>query len=155
MSRIEDNKKLIERLDKIAKELPGGSYEEVTAMNLGAIATLLTDISRSLAIMADKVEPKEKATVAAESQNDDLDKSDELDEKQIKELKDDILNALKESVETKIEIQRGTKYEILQKLKNEILECQERAENEYDRGRNYGCFMAAQLIEKQLKEVSK
>ena len=56
MTRFEENKMII---DKVAKEVelkPSGTYEEMVAFQLGVIATMLIDISKSLAIYADKEE---------------------------------------------------------------------------------------------------
>lgn len=39
---------------------PTGTYEEMLAFQLGTIATMLTDISKSLAILADKAESEPK-----------------------------------------------------------------------------------------------
>ena len=39
-----------------AEANPKGTYEEMVSFQLGAIATMLTDISKSLAIIADKAE---------------------------------------------------------------------------------------------------
>lgn len=59
MSRLEENKKVINEMYKRAKDKPSGTYEEMVAFQLGTIATMLTDISRSLAILADKAESEE------------------------------------------------------------------------------------------------
>ena len=60
MSRLEENKKIIEAMIKSAIDKPTGTYEEVMALNTGLIVSMLADISQSLAIIADKVE-KEQA----------------------------------------------------------------------------------------------
>lgn len=60
MTRIEENKMVIYEMDKRAKDKPSGTYEEMVTFQLGAIASMLTDISRSLAILADKAESEEK-----------------------------------------------------------------------------------------------
>lgn len=59
MTRLEENKTLIEETLKIAKCKPAGTYEEMAAFQLGTIATMLADISKSLAILANKVESEE------------------------------------------------------------------------------------------------
>lgn len=56
MTRLEENKKVIERLVAEAECKPTGTYEEMMTFQLGAIATMITDISKSLAIIADKTE---------------------------------------------------------------------------------------------------
>lgn len=56
MTRIEENKMQIERVAKEAERKPTGTYEEMVSFQLGAIATMLADISRSLAILAEKTE---------------------------------------------------------------------------------------------------
>jgi hypothetical protein len=43
-------------MTKRAKEKSSGTYEELVTFQLGVIATMLADISRSLAILADKAE---------------------------------------------------------------------------------------------------
>lgn len=56
MTRLEENGSVIEEMTKSAKEKPTGTYEELVTFQLGVIATMLADISRSLAILADKAE---------------------------------------------------------------------------------------------------
>ena len=56
MTRLEENKMLIDEIAKQVKHKPDGTYEEVMAFQLGDIASVLVDISRSLAILADKAE---------------------------------------------------------------------------------------------------
>ena len=56
MTRLEENRMVIEKMAKIAELKPTGTYEEMVAFQLGAIATMLTDISKSLAVIADKAE---------------------------------------------------------------------------------------------------
>lgn len=56
MARIEENGMVIDEMIKRTERKPSGTYEEMVVFNLGAIATMLTDISRSLAILADKAE---------------------------------------------------------------------------------------------------
>lgn len=138
MSRIEENKKLCERFNKMAKEKPEGLFPEMVVWMLGAISSYLTDISKSLAVMADK----------AESQNDDL------DENQISAIHYRISDALKETLETREGLIRKTKIETLTSLKDKIIECYCKVENDYDHGMNYGLYMATQLIDERLKEVS-
>lgn len=59
MSRVEENKELVEVMTNLAKEKPSGTFEEITNFQLGTIATMLGDISKSLAILADKAESEE------------------------------------------------------------------------------------------------
>lgn len=53
MTRVEENKNVIDGMKKIAEQKPSGTYEEMVTFQLGAIATMLADISKSLAILAD------------------------------------------------------------------------------------------------------
>ena len=56
MERLEENEMVINVMTERAKRKPVGTYEEMVTFQLGAIATMLTDISKSLAIIADKTE---------------------------------------------------------------------------------------------------
>lgn len=56
MARLEENRAIIDEMSKIAKCNPTGTHEEMVTFQLGAIATMLADISKSLAILADKAE---------------------------------------------------------------------------------------------------
>ena len=56
MTRLEENKMVIEEMTKRANCKPSGAYEEIVAFQLGVIATMLADISKSLAVVADKAE---------------------------------------------------------------------------------------------------
>ena len=60
MTRLEENKMVINELAKEVKCNPFGTYEEMVTFQLSAIATMLTDISKSLAILADKAERSEE-----------------------------------------------------------------------------------------------
>ena len=60
MTRFEENKMIIAGMMKTAKDKPTGTYEEMVTFQLGAIATMLADISKSLAILADKAESEDK-----------------------------------------------------------------------------------------------
>ena len=60
MTRLEENKVVIEEMTKRAECKPTRTYEELVVYDLGIIATMLADISKSLAIIADKVESEEK-----------------------------------------------------------------------------------------------
>lgn len=59
MSRLEENGKVIDEIAREAMKKPTGTYEEMVTFQLGAIATMLADISRSLAVLADKTESEE------------------------------------------------------------------------------------------------
>ena len=56
MTRYEENTIVIDEAIKRAEYNPIGTYEEMVIFQLGIIATMLADISKSLAIFADKVE---------------------------------------------------------------------------------------------------
>lgn len=60
MKRLEENKRAIELIMGEAERKPVGTYEEMVTFQLGAIATVLADISKSLAILADKAETEDK-----------------------------------------------------------------------------------------------
>lgn len=56
MTRLEENEIVINEMFKRSKDKPSGSYEEMVTFHLGTIATMLSDISRSLAVIAYKAE---------------------------------------------------------------------------------------------------
>ena len=56
MTRLEENGDLVDKVNKIVQQNPNGYYQEMVAFQLGIIATMLTDISKSLAILAHKAE---------------------------------------------------------------------------------------------------
>lgn len=56
MNRQEDNRITIAFMREKAQNKPDGTYEEMVTFQLGTIATMLADISKSLAILADKAE---------------------------------------------------------------------------------------------------
>lgn len=60
MKRQEENRMVIGFMTKEVEVKPTGTYEEMVKFQLGAIATMLTDISKSLAIIADNVESEDK-----------------------------------------------------------------------------------------------
>lgn len=60
MTRVEENKLIVSGAIKRAAEQPNGTYEEMVTFQLGLIATMLADISKSLAILADKAEKEVK-----------------------------------------------------------------------------------------------
>ncbi len=59
MTRFEENKFVIDGLIKEMKENPSGTYQEMVASQLCIISTTLADISKSLAILADKAESEQ------------------------------------------------------------------------------------------------
>lgn len=60
MTRLEENGIVVNEMIKRAKRNPTGTYEETVTFQLGVIATMLADISKSLAIFADKAESEEQ-----------------------------------------------------------------------------------------------
>ena len=56
MTRIEENKMIIDKITEEAERKPIGTYEEMVSFQLGVIASMLAEISRSLAVIADKAE---------------------------------------------------------------------------------------------------
>ena len=56
MTRLEENKMVIEVMTERTERKPTGTYEEMVVFQLGVIATMFADISKSLAILADKAE---------------------------------------------------------------------------------------------------
>lgn len=54
MTRLEENGIIINEMNKRVEHNPSGTYEEMVTFQLGAITTMLADISKSLAILADK-----------------------------------------------------------------------------------------------------
>ena len=59
MTRLEENKMVIEEMTERTKRKPIGTYDEMVTFQLGVIATMLADISKSLAVIADKAESEE------------------------------------------------------------------------------------------------
>lgn len=55
MTRVEDNQKMIIHFVESAMETGKGTYEEMVAWHLGTMNSFLMDISKSLAIIADKM----------------------------------------------------------------------------------------------------
>jgi len=60
MTRLEENKMVIEEMTERAERKPTGTYEEMVVFGIGTIATMLADISKSIAIIADKAESEEE-----------------------------------------------------------------------------------------------
>jgi hypothetical protein len=56
MTRLEENKMVIDFMTERAENKPDGTYEELVTFQLGVIATMLADISKSLATLADEAE---------------------------------------------------------------------------------------------------
>lgn len=56
MTRLEENKMVIKVMTEREEYKPTGTYEEMVTFQLGTIATMLADISKSLAVIADKSE---------------------------------------------------------------------------------------------------
>lgn len=56
MTRVEENKIIVDKMIKRAAQKPSGTYEEMVTFHLGTIATMLTDISKSLAVLADNAD---------------------------------------------------------------------------------------------------
>ena len=60
MNRQEENRIVIDFMTKEAEAKPKGTNDEMVTFQLGAIATMLTDISKSLAIITDKAKSEDK-----------------------------------------------------------------------------------------------
>ena len=60
MTRFEENQIAIDSMLEEAKRKPSGTYEEMVTFQLAAIATMLADISKSLAILANKAESEDE-----------------------------------------------------------------------------------------------
>ena len=60
MKRVEQNQDVIDLMRERAECKPTGTYEEMVVFQLGTIATMLADISKSLAVIADKTESEDK-----------------------------------------------------------------------------------------------
>lgn len=58
MSRVEENKMVLAVTNDAVKIKQTGTHDEMVVFNLGVIASMLADISKSLAILADDVESK-------------------------------------------------------------------------------------------------
>ena len=56
MTRLEENKMVIEEMMGRIERDPIGTYEGMMVFQLSVIATMLEDISKSLAVIADKAE---------------------------------------------------------------------------------------------------
>lgn len=60
MTRLEENNEALKRLTKYVMENESGTYEELVVWNLSVMNSFLADISKSLAILADKAESEDK-----------------------------------------------------------------------------------------------
>lgn len=60
MTRLEENRNIVDEMGKRIELKQSGTYEEMVMLGLSTIATMLTDISKSLAIIADKAESEDK-----------------------------------------------------------------------------------------------
>ncbi len=60
MTRLEENRIVVDEMTKRAELKPTGTYEEMVVFQLGVIATMLADISKSLAIIANEAERSDK-----------------------------------------------------------------------------------------------
>lgn len=60
MTRGKENKIVIEEMMERTKRKPTGTYEEMVTFQLGAIASMLADISKSLAVIADKADKEQE-----------------------------------------------------------------------------------------------
>jgi len=56
MKRLEENKMVIKTMTERTELKQTGTYEELMVFQIGVIATMLADISKSLAVIADKAE---------------------------------------------------------------------------------------------------
>jgi hypothetical protein len=56
MTRKEDNAKIIDKMIELSEGKPYGTYEEMVVFQLATITAILADISKSLAVIADKTE---------------------------------------------------------------------------------------------------
>lgn len=56
MTRLEENKMVIDEMTRRTECKPTGTYEEMVVFQLGVIASMLADISKSFAVIADKGE---------------------------------------------------------------------------------------------------
>lgn len=59
MSRLDENKVVMVEMYKLMNNAPTNTCEEKNTLQLAVIATMLTDISKSLAILADKADKPE------------------------------------------------------------------------------------------------
>lgn len=60
MTRVKENRTILEEMDRLSKANPASTHEEMTMYQLSAIAVALIDMSKSLAVLADKAESEDK-----------------------------------------------------------------------------------------------
>jgi len=60
MSRLDENNEVMGEMYKLMNNAPTNTCEEKNTLHLAVIATWLMDISKSLAILADKAESEDK-----------------------------------------------------------------------------------------------
>ena len=60
MTRLEENQTVIDCMIEGMRSKPSGTYEEMVTFQLVTIASMLADISKSLAILAHKAESEDK-----------------------------------------------------------------------------------------------
>lgn len=60
MSRVEENKAVLENLKSIAKDNQEGSFEQMVVTNMGMAIGVSIDISVSLAVIADALTERNK-----------------------------------------------------------------------------------------------
>lgn len=60
MARLEENRAVIKEMQKMLENNKTGTYMEMVTLQLTMISTTLADISKSLAILADRAESEEE-----------------------------------------------------------------------------------------------
>jgi hypothetical protein len=60
MARVEENNLLLKKVQELSADNPSGEYKQIMEIHLAVIDILLMDISKSLAVLADKSEREEK-----------------------------------------------------------------------------------------------
>ena len=55
MTRVEENRATLEEMNRLVNASPASTCEEMTMYQLSAIGVALIDMSKSLAVLADKV----------------------------------------------------------------------------------------------------
>lgn len=63
MTRLKENKIVIDEMAKREESNPTWTYEAMVTFQLGVISTMLADMSKSLAILADKAESDSQESV--------------------------------------------------------------------------------------------
>jgi hypothetical protein len=56
LTRLEENRAILKEMDRLSKANSVSTYEQMTTYQLRAITVALMDISKSLAVLADKAE---------------------------------------------------------------------------------------------------